>query len=911
MTPKNKATARTQWISQLDEFEARSGGRSEGSTGLLLRVATLALAITTGLCATQGDPAHGDDELATLTRGLKTNEGRQQLRIVVLEAKEGNAEELKKLLELVKLLKDNPVDEDARDDLSRIYDWGQKKVKELLAQSTSEPTGSGAKITKTFVDKGGKPVAGLTLVLTDAAGKQTKAETDERGKVIIPGDTQSIVAGGPRIKSTFLGHTQATSAQPVTVQRRPLDLAVVMNLPIALPYLQAKQLGLISRELAAALDPLIYAILQRVFGSNSEVQRAGADYGNKRLQMHYEVRPPEGEGRWSGESGLGGRGGGAGSGLGKLLGGLLEKDEIEKSTARKGSLGGILSGLLSDDRPTPPGDERQGGGLGGILGGLLSGSDDNGGPSDLGENGVRRGLGGILGGLIDGDEERSKATLKDALQKLLEADVETGKSYKPDTNDESTSSIAGAETSEPLGTNNAETIPNDLHFNAQGTWDGSYFDQWAIRRVGYRPVDDQLTSAWPHPHSEDIDTAELCVVAVIGSGVDWMHPDLFGRMWYNEDEIPDNGTDDDGNGFVDDFAGWNFIDKNDNIMDFGGHDTHVAGVIAARSGNGYGIAGINPWARVMAIKVADFRGETNSVVIARAISYAVKNGARVINISYGGPFSRVIAGAVADARSAGVLVVSSAGNQNQDVAQRGPAGCAGVITVSATDFNDRRIGSSNWGQPVDIAAPGRDILSVRARNTDFLLYVVEGNRNYQAGTRVVGKNRDLYRASGTSFAAPIVAGTASLIFSRRPELNADQVRRMLLMSARDLGQPGRDQYTGVGLLDAVQAIQADPDHFLFTRISKIALERQDGRLVVNVSGRVVANQLAGCWLQIGFGEQPDTWRTVSYNTQAVEGGILGTIPIAQFDRRGKWTIRILARDKLKHVRQARAVLNVN
>ena len=454
--------------------------------------------------------------------------------------------------------------------------------------------------------------------------------------------------------------------------------------------------------------------------------------------------------------------------------------------------------------------------------------------------------------------------------------------------------------------------PNDPHYQAKGSWQQAYPDQWAIRRVGFTPIDETRSSAWPSQWSEKRPGLTPCIVAVIGSGIDFLHPDLAGQVWRNPKEDPLNGKDDDQNGYVDDVVGWDFRGRTSDVTDYGGHDTHVAGVIGAKWNNGQGIAGINPAARIMALKVANYLGESDSLTVAEAIKYAVDHGARVINLSYAGPRpGHIFQLAVDYAVSKGVLVVGAAGNEGEDAAGLVVAGTRGVLTVAATSMNDKRVGFSNWGQPIDIAAPGLDVLSLRARASDFLLYFGQ-NPDYEAGTSVVGKQQDLYRAGGTSFAAPIVAGVASLLWSMEPELTLQQVRNKLLMSAEDIETPGWDQYTGVGLLNAKKAMEADPDYYLFARISKLSAARRNGQMFVDVQGQAEGSQFTGRWLQIGFGEEPgkDDWGTVGHSKEPIQDGLLGSIPISRFDRTGVWMVRLLAQDERQLVRQSRARLDL-
>lgn len=450
--------------------------------------------------------------------------------------------------------------------------------------------------------------------------------------------------------------------------------------------------------------------------------------------------------------------------------------------------------------------------------------------------------------------------------------------------------------------------PNDPHFRIRGTWGQDYHDQWAMRRVGYTELDGDVRSAWDaKPQS-----TERCVVAVIGSGVDWLHPELLGQMWVNQGEAPGSNIDNDGNGYPGDAFGWNFRDGNADVFDYGGHDTHVAGVIAARLNNGNGIAGINPQARIMSLKVANYLGQANSIDISRAIFYAADHGARVINISYGGKsLSRIEQKAIDYAVAKGSLVVVAAGNEASDATSRGLSGSRGVLTVAGTTLKDKRSRFSNWGQPIDLAAPAMDILSLRARGTDFLVYVGE-NPNYEGGTGIVGESKQLYRASGTSFAAPFISGTASLIWSRNPQLSAKQIRRQLLMSAQDVELAGWDQFTGHGVLDARRALDADPGYFLFARISQVKPVRRDGATFLEVRGQAEGSEFEGRWLQIGFGKDPkaDAWTTISFSRDAVSDGVLGSIPTAKFNKRGTWTVRILTRDQRKLVKSSRATLNL-
>ncbi len=248
-------------------------------------------------------------------------------------------------------------------------------------------------------------------------------------------------------------------------------------------------------------------------------------------------------------------------------------------------------------------------------------------------------------------------------------------------------------------------------------------------------------------------TGQGVVVAIVDSGVDLSHPELEHAAWVNPGEDCDsgsgNGIDDDGNGYVDDCSGWDFGDNDRQMFDGSNnaHGTHVAGIVAARAGNGQGVAGVAPDAKIMDLKVSDRMGAIPTSSIARAIRYAVDNGADVVNLSLGSqpgaPLAGAteIAGAVDYARVNGVLLVVAAGNNgiSLDQAPVYPASLntSNMLVVGASDPTDHRTSFSNYGSAVDLFAPGLYILSTTP-------------------------NGQLAFQSGTSQASPIVAGAAAL-----------------------------------------------------------------------------------------------------------------------------------------------------
>ena len=202
-----------------------------------------------------------------------------------------------------------------------------------------------------------------------------------------------------------------------------------------------------------------------------------------------------------------------------------------------------------------------------------------------------------------------------------------------------------------------------------------------------------------------------------------------------------------------------------------------------------------------------------------------------------------------------------------------------------------------------------EVLSLRARRTDFIL--ISGARNYEPGVDFVGPENKYYKASGTSFAAPFVSGVASLLFSIYPDLTSEQVTRMILMSARDIEIPGWDQLTGYGILDVRSAIAADPDYFVFAKIASIAPVQTGDSLMIRVRGTAASSELSEAWVELGFGENPTAWKKVGTNIAAsITEGILTDIATDEFDRRGKWVVRVVVKTEREGTREGWGSLNI-
>lgn len=256
-------------------------------------------------------------------------------------------------------------------------------------------------------------------------------------------------------------------------------------------------------------------------------------------------------------------------------------------------------------------------------------------------------------------------------------------------------------------------------------------------------------------------TGEGIIVAVIDTGVDYNHSDLDANIWVNAGEITANGIDDDGNGYVDDRQGWDFVEGDGDPMDLDGHGTHVAGTIAAEN-NDFGVTGVAYDAAIMAVRVLDENGSGFYSDIAAGIRYATDNGANVINLSLGGGYSAEVEAAVAYAAGLGSVVVMAAGNGYADEPGY-PAYTATDfgIAVGAIDITKTLADFSNDAGPIPldyVVAPGVDVLSTTPGNT------------YQA-------------FNGTSMATPHVAGVAALVLSANPNLSAAEVETTLVETA--------------------------------------------------------------------------------------------------------------------------------
>ena len=344
-------------------------------------------------------------------------------------------------------------------------------------------------------------------------------------------------------------------------------------------------------------------------------------------------------------------------------------------------------------------------------------------------------------------------------------------------------------------TNSFQT-PNDTYF----------FKQWGLvnnanllgigTQIANADVDMDL--AW------DIQTGDPnMIIAVIDSGLTLNNPDISSRIWTNNLEILGNGIDDDANGYIDDSVGWDWINNDNNPTDDHGHGTNCAGIIGAIPNNNFLYSGVNWNSKIMPLKALNSSNSGTYSAFVNAIYYAVDNGAKIVSMSIGGTSASIaLSNAIAYANTKNVMLIFCMMNTNNNVSYY-PARYSlvypNVMAVGSTNPNDTRsapffwstTSGSNFGTHINVVAPGNYIYGLNYNNNS------DPNSFW----------------GGTSQAAPLVAGIASLIFAQNPLLTPLQVRNVLQQTAKDqIGIStedilGFDQYMGFGRVNAFNALQ--------------------------------------------------------------------------------------------------------
>jgi thermitase len=334
-------------------------------------------------------------------------------------------------------------------------------------------------------------------------------------------------------------------------------------------------------------------------------------------------------------------------------------------------------------------------------------------------------------------------------------------------------------------------FPNDTYFSMQWYLSNKGNITPSSGGIAKKGEDINMIKAWDvEQGSEDM------IVAILDSGIEDESPDLKGRLWINKGEIPNNGIDDDRNGYIDDYKGWDFAYEDNTAGDGFGHGTNIATVIGAASNNSFGFAGINSKCRLMDCKNLSDNNSGEYEWWAKSIKYAVDNGAKVINMSEGGDeFSKVLETAVEYAALKNCVLVAAMMNKG-DGRNYYPASYEGAFAVGATDTDGKRCrkfswgGGSCWGKHIAVVAPGNKI------------YGVDYEDPYKFDTYW----------SGTSQSTAIVSGLSSLLFSQDKTRSAEEVKKIIEETAVDgVGDPSEDKkgfdiYYGYGRVDCFLAL---------------------------------------------------------------------------------------------------------
>jgi len=346
--------------------------------------------------------------------------------------------------------------------------------------------------------------------------------------------------------------------------------------------------------------------------------------------------------------------------------------------------------------------------------------------------------------------------------------------------------IAGVEALRSPVVEFIEAVPHDRHFLTPNDPDfnGAFNRRYHLELL-------EAEDAW------DISTGDSnIVIAIVDDAMRITHEDLEDNVWTNTGEVPNDGIDNDNNGYVDDLNGWDAADNDNNVnppnnatsFNFS-HGTHCGGIAGARTNNADGIASISWNVRLMPCKTK-LNSSTGPSLQATlgGVEYAIASGADVISMSYGSSqFSQTVQNAFNRAHNDGIVLIAAAGNDNDSTIQY-PAGYTHVIAVASTNASDQRSGFSSYGSWVDVSAPGSNIFSTLGQiNNNFYGF-----------------------QSGTSMATPMVAGLAALMLSYQPNLTPDQIETCLESSADNIytipANTGFVGQLGSGRVNAFQAL---------------------------------------------------------------------------------------------------------
>jgi len=403
--------------------------------------------------------------------------------------------------------------------------------------------------------------------------------------------------------------------------------------------------------------------------------------------------------------------------------------------------------------------------------------------------------------------------------------------------------------------------PNHRYCIEQAPDDPLFDGQWGLAMI-------EAVTAWETARGEGV------TLAVIDTGIDWSHPDLRDRIWFNQGEDDGNGTpfwydpdqgwqldpadqngyDDDGNGLVDDTIGFDFTDApawpapgdyleaDRDPWDEHRHGTIVASVAGAATGNGIGLAGAAPGVEIMPLRAGNSLGFLQEDDVAAALLYALFNGAGVVNMSFGdAAVAPVLHDVIQYAAAEGVVLVASAGNSGSSDPHY-PSAWPEVTGVGAVTAAGYRWHLSNYGFGLDLVAPGDSIL-----------------------VALPGEEYGAY--SGTSLAAPFVSAAAALLLEQNSALTPQLVRNLLRATATDVGAAGHDVEHGAGILNMAAAVANRGATLVDLQQPPPAARYQPARQPeLAVIGTAAGNLFASSELSLGSGTDPDTWETLAVSS---------------------------------------------
>ncbi|MHC4600240.1 MAG: S8 family serine peptidase, partial [Planctomycetota bacterium] len=412
-----------------------------------------------------------------------------------------------------------------------------------------------------------------------------------------------------------------------------------------------------------------------------------------------------------------------------------------------------------------------------------------------------------------------------------------------------------------------------------------YAEPDRIRRIDYTPSSNTLWNAlWGIRRIDcelawDTAAGAGVIVAVIDTGVDRNHQDLVNRLWVNGVEAGGSaGVDDDTNGHIDDFNGWDFVGNDNNPNDFGvGHGTHCSGTVLADDNN-VGVVGVAYLAQLMCLKGLGSGGGSDTD-LNNCLNYAINEGASVMSNSWGGNgFSSTYFATINNAVAAGVIPVFAMGNDDKDGTIHGPSNHPVAFSVAASQQTDGRATFSNFGIKVDVTAPG-----VAIRST-------EPGDQYQ-------------NLQGTSMATPHVSGAIAVLISdlnaRSQTASAEQIRQILRTSADDREAPGWDKREAYGRLNVNNMLGVTANTICEAKITSPDASAPVLSTTINIQGSAWApgGNFQNYTLEYAPGQVYDSvsWTTITTSSSTVRGGSLHNWDVSGLAD-GRYTIRLTARN---------------